>query len=100
MIRAARGSIVRKSRDRASRPRSHMAPAISTPVGPPPITANVTRRACLSGFFLNLSALEGQQDTPTDLHGIFNSFQTGSDVGPVVMTEVGMRSTRSEHKII
>ena len=38
MMRASRGSIVRKSAASALRASSAMAPAISTPVGPPPTT--------------------------------------------------------------
>jgi len=45
MIRALRGSIKLKSEASARLASSAMAPAISTPVGPPPITTKVISRA-------------------------------------------------------
>ena len=43
-MRASRGSMLRKSWRSATRASSAMAPAISTPVGPPPITTKVSKR--------------------------------------------------------
>ena len=62
MTRAERGSMVRKSAASALRASSAIAPAISTPVGPPPTTTKVSRRRALGGVALGLGALERQQD--------------------------------------
>ena len=47
-MRAVRGSILRKSRAMTRFASSAMAPASSTPVGPPPTTTKVSKRRCSS----------------------------------------------------
>jgi len=52
----------RKSEANARFANSAIAPAISTPVGPPPTTTKFNRRRRLVGVGRGLGTLEGEQD--------------------------------------
>ena len=77
-----------------------MAPAISTPVGPPPTTTNVRRRARSASVLLGLGLLERQQDTATQIGGVVDGLQPGRRVSPVVMTEVGVLCAGRDDEIV
>ena len=60
--RAVRGSMLRKSPGRARRASSAIWPAISTPVGPAPMTANVSSRSICVRVVGQLGELERAED--------------------------------------
>ena len=82
MMRAQRGSIERKSAASARLASSAMAPAISTPVGPPPITTKVSSRAPLVGVVLVLGALEGEQDAAAQIGRVVDGLQARARTPP------------------
>src|SRR4051812_21328528 len=65
LIRAARASILRKSRDNTFRAISAIAPAVFTPVGPPRMIANVAVPACPDRP--QFRHAKGNEDPSTDL---------------------------------
>ena len=66
MTREQCGVMLRKSRDTDARASSAMAPAISTPVGPPPMTTKVSSAWRRSRVALGLGALEREQHAAAD----------------------------------
>ena len=81
-MRASRGSMVRKSWRSATWASSAMAPAISTPVGPPPITTKVRKRRRSSGVVGRFGVLEGGQDAAADAGGVVDLLQAGRHALP------------------
>ena len=83
------GSIDRKSCLSVSLAISPSAPASSTPVGPPPTMTNViqARRARIR---LALGGLEGDEDPSSDLGGIVDRLEAGSEGRPIVVAEVAV----------
>ena len=80
--RIASRSMRRKSRARMSRDRSAIAPASSTPVGPPPTTTNVSRRAARRDRRLALGRLEREQHAAADLERVVEILEPGRDAAP------------------
>ena len=54
---------------------SAMAPAISTPVGPPPTTTKFSSRCALVRIGLGLGALEGEQDAAAQIGRVVDGLQ-------------------------
>ena len=75
ITRAVRGSMRRKSRASVCRAISANAPAISTPVGPPPTTTNVSQLPHGLAVGLALGLLERDQDAPADLERVLEALQ-------------------------
>ena len=98
ITRAELGSMRRNSRARVWRAISAKAPAISTPVGPPPTTTKVrqARRAWASGS--RSAALEGEKDAVADVEGILEGLEAGRERRPLVVAEVGVGGPRGEHE--
>ena len=63
----------RKSRIIVCRAISESAPASSTPVGPPPMTTNVSQRVLLAGIGLALGGLERQEHAAADLERVVDA---------------------------
>ena len=77
-----------------------MAPAISTPVAPPPTMTKVSSRCRSASSSIDLGALEGDQKAPPDLGRVGNVLQPGCIRRPIVMAEIRMSRAGGEHKII
>ena len=77
-----------------------MAPAISTPVGPPPITTKVISRRRSSASVFVLGALEGEQDAAAQIGGVVDRLETRRERRPVVVTEIGVPRAGREHQIV
>ena len=95
-MRASRGSIERKSLTRTWREISAIAPASSTPVGPPPTTTNVSRSLLAGRVGLALRLLEGEQDAAADLDRVLERLQPGRVLLPVVVAEVRVSGAGGE----
>src|SRR6202521_5622276 len=91
MMRAARGSMLRKSFANARLASSAMAPASSTPVGPPP---TMTR------FSSRLRSLEREQDAPANFGGILDALQARRERLPIIVAEISVACARGEDEII
>ena len=72
-----RRSICRKSCRKVRCATSAMAPAISTPVAPPPTMTNVSNLPPLGVVFHDLGALKGHQEAPPGFGRVGNVFQSG-----------------------
>ena len=77
-----------------------MAPAISTPVGPPPTTTKVSSRAPLGRVGLGLGLLEGEQDAPAQIGRVVDRLQAGRERRPVVVTEIGVPRAGRDDQIV
>ena len=73
---------------------SAIAPASSTPVGPPPMTTKVSSARCALGIGLALGRLEGEQDAAPDLQRVLDGLEAGRELRPLVVAEVGVASRR------
>jgi len=87
--------IDRKSRDTAWRASSAIAPAISTPVGPPPITTNVSSES-RTLVLLRLGTLQREEDAAADGERILDRFDAGRVSRPIVAAEVGVSGAGRE----
>ena len=90
--------MLRKSRASTNVASSAIAPASSTPVGPPPITTNVRCRRCSAGSLLALRRLERQQHAPPDLDRVVEILQPRRDLRPIVVPEVRILRARRDHQ--
>ena len=68
---------------------SASSPAISTPVGPPPTTTNVSHSLARGGVVAALGFLEGAVDALAQAHGVVERLQAVGHVLPLVVPEVG-----------
>ena len=76
-----------------------MAPAISTPVGPPPITDEGHQPPPLLRIAFVLGALERQQDATAQIGGVVDGLQARRKGRPVVVPEIGVPRTGREHQV-
>ena len=65
-------------------------PASSTPVGPPPTTANVSQAARARGIGLGFGALEREQHAAADRERVVERLQAGRVRRPFVVAEIGV----------
>ena len=97
---------LRRSRSCGTRGRSvwlaisAMAPAISTPVGPPPITTNVRSRRRALGIVLALGDLVREQHPPPDLEGIVERLEPGGEGLPLGVPEVRVRRAGRDDEVV
>ena len=90
-----------KSTARMSRDRSAIAPASSTPVGPPPTTTNVSSRCRSRGIGRALRRLQRRQHAPADLQRVVEVLEPGRERRPVVVAEVaGARARRHDQVVV
>ena len=80
--------MARKSRAIVWRAISAMAPASSTPVGPPPITTKVRRARRSAPSSRALRRLEGEQDAAADLERVLQRLESRGEPLPLVVAEV------------
>ena len=99
-MRAELGSKCRKSRASDCREISASAPAISTPVGPPPMTTNVSSALAPARIGLALGALERQQHAAADLERVLERLQAGRDRAPLVVAEVRVRRAGRHDQVV
>ena len=78
----------RKSRARVVLASSAIAPAISTPVGPAPITTNVMRATTLVIVVAHLGLFEGKEQATANCHCIFQCLRCWSQARPFIVAEV------------
>ena len=100
MILVVSVSMLRKSRWMSSAAISRSAPAISTPVGPPPTTTNVSfaRRvasSCSSSASSNASSTRRRISVASS-----RSFSPGASCATVVLAEVGVRHADADGEVI
>ena len=100
MMRAARGSMLRKSFANARLASSAMAPASSNSSGPAAHDYKVQQTPALDCIHLVLRSLEREQDAPPNFGGIFNALQARREWLPIIVAEVSVSCTRSEDDII
>ncbi len=97
MTRASLASMRRKSGCNETRAISAIAPAISTPVGPPPTMTKVS-----SALRCSVRASSAFSKTSKILRRIAvassTSLQARRGGGPVVMAEIGMRGARRQNQ--
>ena len=92
--------MLRKSWVRVSCAISPKAPASSTPVGPPPTIAKVSRASSLARIGLSFGGFEGEKDAAADFRGVFDGLQTGSERPPALVAEIVMARTGCEHECV
>ena len=93
-------SMCRKSRRRAYRRISATAPAISTPVGPPPTMTNV-RKACRRTGSVSRSACSNARSTRRRISNASSkALEPGGDRLPLVVPEVGMPRAGRDDQIV
>ena len=100
ITRACAESMRRNSRRRVCRAISLIVPAISTPVGPPPMTTKViqaARRGVVAGA---LGALEGADHAGANVEGVGQRLQARREAGPVVVAEVAVRGAGGDDEVI
>src|SRR4051794_36176127 len=100
MIRAESGLMLPKSRDSAPGDVSAIAPANSTPVGPPPTIANVRRARTFGLTKFNFGTFERQQYATSDVEGVLDALEPGSQTSPLVVSEVRVGGSCRDHEII
>ena len=88
----------RKSRRSVSRASSAICPAISTPVGPPPTTTNVSHSLRELGVRLDLGRLEREQDPPAQVERALQRLQLRRVLGPLVVAEVRVARSRPRRR--
>ena len=89
----------RKSRTSAYRTSSAIAPAISTPVGPPP-TITVVMKAFCCDVGGHLRLLERKQQSRADIPGILDGLQARRELGPVIVAEVAVERAGCDHQSV
>ena len=77
-----------------------MAPAISTPVGPPPTIAKGEEALAFGRVGGKLRALEGDEDAPPDAGGVLDALEPGRHLGPFVVAKIGMGRAGGEHEMV
>ena len=90
--------MLRKSRTIALRASSTMAPASSTPVGPPPTMTKVSSLRRSAGSSADLGLLEGRQDAGADFGGVADRLQAGRGLLPFVVAEIGVARAGRDHQ--
>ena len=88
------GSMARNSRVNVLNAISAIAPAVSTPVGPPPTTTKVRFAGAVGRVVGALGPFEGEQHPPTDLECVLDRLQAGRVRLPFVVTEVRVGRAR------
>ena len=78
---------------------SAMAPAISTPVAPPPTMTKVSSAPPLVVIGDQLGLLESGQDAAADAGRVLDALESRRKAGPVVMAEIGMHGAGRDHQI-
>ena len=94
------GSMRRKSPRIAVRLMSAIAPASSTPVGPPPTTTKVRYARCLSGSFSFSAQLECDQHAPADLGRLLECLEAGRELLPLRMAEITVAGAARENQVV
>ena len=100
ITRASAGSNVRNSLSIPKRANSAMAPASSTPVGPPPTIRKVRRDVRSAGSATRFCPLEGGQDSAPYLQGIFDAFEPRGMRCPSVLSKITVSSARRQHQVV
>ena len=78
---------------------SAIAPASSTPVGPPPTTTKVRYARCLRDRFV-FGALEGDEHSPSNLGRLLERLEPGRKLLPFGMSEITVpRSARKDQVV-
>ena len=77
-----------------------MAPAISTPVAPPPTTTKFKQAAALGRIRLGLRFFERQQDAPAQVGRVVDRLEPRRVGGPIVMAEIGVLRAGRDDQII
>ena len=83
-----------------SRAISAMAPAISTPVAPPPTMTKVSRRRRSSASSAEFGPLEGEQNAAADAGRVLDVFEARRELRPFVMAEIGMGRAGGDHQMV
>ena len=99
-IRAELGSKCRKSRASDWREISASAPAISTPVGPPPMTTKVSSARRRVGVGFPLGALERHQHAAPDVERILERLQARRGRAPLVVPEIRVRRASRDDQVV
>ena len=99
-MRAAAGSMRRKSIARLWRATAEIAPAISTLVGPPTTIAKVREAVALGRVGGKFREVDGDDDARPDAGHVLDALEAGRDLGPFVVAEVGVGRARGEHEIV
>ena len=97
---ASRVSMWRKSRASEKRAISAIAPAISTPVGPPPTTTKVISALRRAGSGSRSASSNDDQDAAADVERILQGLQTRRVWRPFVVAEIGVVRPGGEDQIV
>ena len=100
ITRASLESISRKSRASVKRLISPIAPASSTPVGPPPTITKREQRLLALGIGSVLGILEGGQHAAADLGRLLEGLEPGRVFLPLVVAEVRVLGAAGEDEIV
>ena len=79
---------------------SAIAPASSTPVGPPPTRTKVSSARRRAGSVSRSALLEGEQDPAADLEGVLERLQPRRVRLPFVVAEVGVARAGREDEVV
>ena len=79
---------------------SAIAPASSTPVGPPPNDGEGRERLATVSVFLVFSAFKIQQDAPADIGRVLNFFETRRKRLPGLIAEIAVPGARRDDQMI
>jgi hypothetical protein len=77
-----------------------MAPANSTPVGPPPMTTKFSIGMGAGLYHLPLRQLKGEQHAAPDLGCIFDRLQPRRVLRPLILAEVGMGGAGAQDEVV
>jgi hypothetical protein len=97
-LRAA-GSMWRNSPGSVCRAISASVPAISTPVGPPPMTTKVSHGARRAGSAPS-PPLRRPAAPAADLEGVVQGLEAGREAGPLVAAEVAVRGAGGHDQVV
>ena len=100
ITRVSRGLIRRKSLAKVNRLISPMAPANSTPVGPPPTITNVRQLFCSSMLSTRSAQFKRQEHPPADFRGLGHRLQTRRVLFPFLMPKITMGRPAGDHQIL
>ena len=92
--------MVRKSDASARFANSAIAPASSTPVGPPPTTMKVQQPAALVGVGLGLGLFEREQNPASQIRRVVDRLQAGGVLRPVDVPEIGLLRAGCDDQVI
>ena len=99
MMRVERGSMERKSIASARLASSAMAPAISTPVGPPPTTTKFNSRRRSSGSVSVSARSNASRMRRRKIGGVVDGLQARR-IGCPVVAEIGVLGAGGDHQVV